>query len=74
MEDVGAPPPILARHLPPLLQYPRLAFQTRSSMEIAVSVSDDSEVACFSFNRKNLLDFDFQMDFDTLQSGRRDGI
>ena len=29
-------------------------------MEIAVSVSDDSEVACFSFNRKNLLDFDFR--------------
>lgn len=41
-------------------------------MEIAVSVSDDSEVACFSFNRKNLLDFDFQVDCDTLRSGRRD--
>ena len=54
------------------LKYPRLTFQTRSSMEIAVSVSDDSEVACFSFNRKNLLDFDFQVDCDTLRSGRRD--
>ena len=42
-------------------------------MEIVVSVSNDGEVARFSVNRKNLLDFDFQMGCDTLQPGWRDG-